>query len=255
MQEWNAAQYLRFERERTQPAADLAARIDVADPKKIIDIGCGPGNSTRVLKKRFPAAQVLGADKSPHMVEEAKKSCPGIDFMVCDAKSELKKAGGGYDIVFSNACIQWIPGHPRLLREMMGMLKEGGVLAVQTPMQMREPIHLIIDEVSQSEKWRGKLSGGRLFYNLPREEYFDLLCGISAEFFMWETAYCHRLPSREAILDWYRGTGLRPYLARLTKEEQKEFEEDILKRIKEEYPLRVGGVLFPFPRLFFTAVR
>ena len=255
MQEWNAAQYLRFERERTQPAADLAARIDLKAPEKIIDIGCGPGNSTRVLAQRFPKAKLLGIDHSVHMVEEAKKACPGMDFMVCDAARDLEKAGGGFDVVFSNACIQWIPEHPRLLREMMGILNPGGVLAVQIPMQMREPIHLIIREVTESAKWREKLLGRRIFYNMEREAYFDLLCEISKEFFMWETVYYHRLSSREAILEWYRGTGLRPYLARLCEAEQREFEEDILKRIKEEYPLRTGGVIFRFPRLFFTAVR
>lgn len=255
MRDWDAMQYLKFERERTQPAIDLAARISSDSPERIADIGCGPGNSTRVLAKRFPGAHILGADKSAHMVQTAKKNHADLDFTVCDAQNQLHMLGGGFDVVFSNACIQWIPNHPQLLLEMMSLLRPGGVLAVQVPMQMREPIHLIIREVTESAKWKGKLRGERIFYTLRPEEYFDRLCQISADFDIWETIYYHRLASPEEIMQWYRGTGLRPYLTALDESEREAFEGDVFKRVREEYPMREGGVIFKFPRLFFTAVR
>ncbi len=255
MQDWDAGQYLKFERERTQPAIDLAARINNGSPERIADIGCGPGNSTRVLAERFPDAHILGTDKSAHMVQTAKKRYPDLDFAVCDAHNQLHMLGSGFDIVFSNACIQWVPNHPQLLCEMMSLLRPGGVLAVQVPVQMREPIHLIIREVAESDKWKGKLPGEWIFYTLEPEAYFDRLCQISSDFNIWETIYYHRLASPEEIMQWYRGTGLRPYLTALDESEREAFEQDVFEQVQKAYPMREGGVIFKFPRLFFTAVR
>ena len=148
MSDWNSEQYLKFEGERTQPAVDLAARITAVRPEKIVDIGCGPGNSTKVIAQRYPDAYILGCDNSGSMLDAARKAHPGIDFTLCDARSDLDTLGNDFDLVFSNACIQWIPDHPRLLRNMMGLLKKGGAMAVQMPVNYREPIHMIIDEIA-----------------------------------------------------------------------------------------------------------
>lgn len=123
---WDSKQYLKFQKERTQPSIDLADRLTVQSPERIIDIGCGPGNSTAVLKKRYPDAEVIGADNSENMISAAKEKYPDIDFLLCDASKELGNITGKFDIVFSNACIQWVPDHPKLLREMLSLLKEGG---------------------------------------------------------------------------------------------------------------------------------
>ena len=155
---WNSEQYLKFKTERTQPAIDLASRIPVQSPADIIDIGCGPGNSTDILKKRYPNAAVVGADNSENMLEAARGNYTDIEFILCDASKELKNIGRKFDVVFSNACIQWVPDHPKLLREMMSLLKEGGALAVQIPMNYDEPIHRIIGEAVKSEKWRDKFA-------------------------------------------------------------------------------------------------
>ena len=133
---WNSEQYLKFKNERTQPAIDLANRISVQNPKKILDIGCGPGNSTEVLRRKYPDAYILGVDKSEEMIKTAKEKYPNLDFQICDAGAELSKLDHDFDIVFSNACIQWVPNHPQLLREMLGLLNENGVLAVQIPMNL-----------------------------------------------------------------------------------------------------------------------
>ncbi|OOM80132.1 methyltransferase domain-containing protein [Clostridium sp. BL-8] len=254
MGDWSSVQYLMFKNERTQSAIDLANRIFIDNPKKIIDIGCGPGNSSQVLAKRFPNAYILGVDNSANMVEAAKTDYPNLDFKICDVNKDLSILDNDFDVVFSNACIQWIPNHNQLLKKMLGLLKPGGILAIQTPMNYNEPIHKIIGEVSESEKWKSEFSNPRIFYNLTQSEYFDLLSEISSEFSMWETTYCHKLKSHEDIMEWYRGTGLRPYLNVLSDKKKKDFEKDIFDRVKTEYPKQKNGsVIFRFPRFFFIA--
>ena len=257
MAKWNSSQYLKFGAERTQPAVDLANRIGVEAPEKIIDIGCGPGNSTEVLARRFPGARVLGIDSSPEMIEAAKRDHPDLAFRLCDAGRDLPLLGQGtFDVVFSNACIQWIPDHPKLLRDMMNLLRPGGMLAVQTPMNYDEPIHRIIGEVVRSEKWAARFPNPRIFYNLTQGEYFDLLSELSSDFTLWQTIYFHRLKSHENIIEWYRGTGLRPYLSALSEAERPAFEREIFRRVVSAYPKQKNGeIIFRFPRFFFLATK
>lgn len=254
MGDWNSAQYLMFKNERTQPAIDLAQHIYINDAKKIADIGCGPGNSTQVLAERFPDAYILGIDNSSNMIEKAKKDYPNLDFKLYDVSNNLLDLDHDFDIVFSNACIQWIPDHNKLLKNMMNILKPDGVLAVQIPMNYKEPIHKIIKDVSTSDKWKSEFYNIRTMYNLTQSEYFDLLSEVSSEFSMWETIYFHKLKSHNDIMEWYLGTGLRPYLEVLCDEKKKLFEKDIFDRVKKEYPeQKNGNIIFRFPRFFFTA--
>lgn len=253
---WNSEQYLKFKAERTQPAIDLANRITVQSPTDIIDIGCGPGNSTEILKKRYPNAAVVGADNSENMLEAARKKYPDIEFIICDASRDLGRLCGKFDIVFSNACIQWVPDHHKLLREMMSLLKEGGELAVQIPMNYDEPIHKIIGETASSEKWRDKFNDPRHFYTLTPEKYYDILSEISSDFSMWQTTYFHRMKSHSNIMEWYKSTGLRPYLETLSPADKEEFEKDIFTEVEKAYPKQANGeIIFRFPRLFFKAVK
>lgn len=254
MADWDSGKYLMFENERTQPAIDLVNRINMDNPKKIIDIGCGPGNSTQVLAQKFPSAYILGIDSSANMIETAKHDHPNIDFKICDVSKDLSKLDNDFDIVFSNACIQWIPNHNELLKNMMGLLKIGGKVAVQTPMNYQEPIHKIIGEVSTNEKWKSEFTNPRIFFNLSQGEYFDLLSDISSEFYMWETTYLHKLKSHSHIMEWYKSTGLRPYLDVLEYEKKKAFEKDVFDRVVKEYGIqRNGEIIFRFPRFFFIA--
>lgn len=255
MPDWDSIQYLKFKEERTQPAIDLAGRITLSSPKKILDIGCGPGNSTQVLASRYPDAYILGIDSSENMIETAKKEHDALDFKVCDAGNSLASLSNDFDVIFSNACIQWIPNHRALLPNMMALLKDGGILAVQTPMNYEEPIHKIIQEITASSKWSSYFPNPRIFYNLNQEEYFNLLTGISAEFTMWQTTYFHIMKSHRDILEWYRATGLRPYLNLLPQEKQNSFEQEVLEQIIRSYPVQESGkIIFRFPRFFFTAV-
>ncbi len=256
MKDWNAEQYLKFQKERTQPAVDLANRIQADHPENILDIGCGPGNSTAVLYERFPGAQLLGVDNSPDMLSRAQKNYPQLSFRQMDAAAEDWNLTEKFDIVFSNACIQWIPAHQSLLPRMMSVLKSGGVLAVQVPIQEQEPIHRIIKELSENPKWKNKFPQPRIFHTLTPEEYYDLLAVQSESFEMWTTTYFHRMKSHFEIIEWYRGTGLRPYLNALDELEQKQFADEIYEEVKKQYPVQKNGeVIFRFPRLFFCAVK
>lgn len=253
MPQWNPEQYEKFIKDRTQPAIDLVNRLDFIAPKSIIDIGCGPGNSTRVLKDKFPNAKVIGADNSVEMLEKAKNIHLDLEFINLDATGDLSEVSEKFDVVFSNACIQWLPNHGELLPKLMNLLKANGVLAIQTPMQEEHPVHTIINELIATEKWSEKLTP-RQYYNLTTEEYFDVLSGISSDFDIWETIYCHRMPSYESIIEWYKGTGLRPSLEQLAESDANDFINDVYNELKSKYKVQKNSeILFRFPRLFFIA--
>lgn len=256
MKDWSSAQYLKFESQRTQPSIDLAKRISLAHPGKIIDIGCGPGNSTSVLRDVFPDADILGIDSSENMLEKARANYPELSFERCNAETELGKINERYDIVFSNACIQWIPDHRKLIRNMLNLLTENGVLAVQIPMTNQEPLFKIIYDVVAEPRW----GFGPLEFNtvstLTPEEYFNILSSLSSDFDIWETAYYHRMPNHRALLEWVKGTRLRPYLNTLDEKAAAEFEQEIYNRVVETYPVQPNGeIMFRFNRFFFTAVK
>lgn len=253
---WNSNQYLEFKKERTLPATDLANHIAVKNPQHILDIGCGPGNSTFVLAEKFPRADILGIDSSEEMIKSAHTYYPELSFMLCDASADLSILPHSYDVIFSNACLQWIPDHKSLLPRLMTRLNGGGVLAVQVPINYNEPIHQVIAQVSSSPKWKSKFSNPRIFYTLRPNEYYNILSEIASDFNLWCTTYCHRMQSHEQLLEWYRGTGLRPYLSVLNEEDKAEFEKDIYESIIKVYPIQKNGeIIFNFPRLFFTATK
>lgn len=251
---WDSALYLQFKAERTQPSIDLVKRIPLSHAARALDVGCGPGNSSRVLADAFPGTRITGVDSSPEMIAAAAAAHPDMTFRLCDAGDLTSLGENGFDIVFSNACIQWVPDHPRLLADMLSLLRPGGVLAVQIPMNRQEPIHRIIARLAAADEWRDALAGARTFHTLEQEAYFDILSERAATFQLWQTTYLHRLPSHEAIMDWYKGTGLRPYLSLLSDERAQAFERAVLHEVKREYPIqRNGEVIFRFPRFFFIA--
>lgn len=253
MSDWNSEQYLKFKKDRTQPSIDLANRLDSENPHRIIDIGCGPGNSTAVLKKRYPDAYVLGVDFSPNMIEKAKSEHSDIDFMLFDATKDFDKLDEKFDIVFSNACIQWVPNHKKLLADMMSILNPDGIMAIQVPMNFEEPIHKILTELVTGEKWSEHFNP-RIFYTLTESEYFDILSGLTENFEIWKTTYGHRMPSHNSIVEWYKSTGMKPYLDVLNDAEQEEFIADVMTELKKDYPIQANGeILFRFPRLFMLA--
>ena len=256
MVNWNSDEYLKFKSQRTQPAYDLVNRISINNPEKIIDIGCGPGNSTEVLAGKFKKADIMGIDNSQNMIDKAMQQHPELTFKLYDIQYGVSGLNNDYDIVFSNACIQWVPNHTVLIKNLFSMLRKGGALAIQIPINFSEPIHEIINDISASQKWKTFFGASRIFHTLTSAEYFDILAELTPNFFIWETTYYHNMQSHHTILDWYRGTGLRPYLDALPLDKVTEFEQDIFNEVKKRYPVQKSGqVIFPFPRLFFLAYR
>lgn len=255
MTDWNASQYLKFEQERTQPSRDLANRIPLQSHGKIMDLGCGPGNSTRVLAERFPDSEILGIDNSADMIAKARTNCPECEFQLLGVSPDIPLTGR-YNLIFSNACIQWIPDHQRLISTLFSALSKDGVLAVQVPETRNMPMYKILSALYSHPKWAEKIAGIREFYTLELEEYYELLARLSPAFSLWETNYIHCIDGIDGLIEWYRGSGLRPYLAVLDEAEQKDFIQEVKIRLREFYPLRADGtLLMRFPRLFFTLTR
>jgi trans-aconitate 2-methyltransferase len=254
-QDWNPGLYLKFQKERNQPSIDLVSRIDLANPKSIIDIGCGPGNSTQILARRWPGSRIIGIDNSPSMIETAVRDYPGMEWLLLDASKD--EIPGKYDLVFSNAAIQWIPDHEKLLRKFKGVLTENGVLAVQVPLFFDMPVGISLLKISSKPEWNEATAHVTDLFSIHNYvEYYDLLTGLFNSVEIWESDYIHVMDSHESILEMIRSTGLRPYLERLSTEaDQTEFKKEVLNSIKEDYHLQAdGNVLFPFKRLFFIAV-
>ncbi|BBB89700.1 MAG TPA: methyltransferase domain-containing protein [Methylomusa anaerophila] len=255
MGDWNPDSYLKFEKERTQPVKDLAARIEIEEPSRILDIGCGPGNSTKELKIKWPKAYIIGLDNSPNMIEKAKANLPDIEWVPADASTDLTHLGK-FDIVFSNAAIQWIPNHESLLRKLFFMLNAKGVLAIQIPNVSEMAINKALKTTVSNKKWEKYLESAKqqIFYYSP-QFYYDILCKLTPVVYLWRTNYYHVMSSHRNIIDWYKSTGMRPYLDELPNDNLRaEFANDVLKIVEKEYEVQKdGNILFPFTRIFFTA--
>ena len=253
---WSAEQYVKFEDERTRPARDLLAQVPLQNPRVIVDMGCGPGNSTELLVERYPEAQTIGLDSSPNMLKDARARLPSVTFDTADANSWTP--GPEVDLVFANAIYQWVPGRLEVLPNVLAAMPPGGVLAVQMPDNLEEPSHRLMRETAAAGPWSLKLAGAggaRGVLHSP-QTYYDLLRPFGARVDVWHTTYYHPLEGAPAIVDFLGSTALRPYLGPLDEEERARFLADYTERIAEAYPLGPGGtVLLRFPRLFIVAVR
>jgi trans-aconitate 2-methyltransferase len=253
---WDAALYLRFADERTRPAADLLARIPLDNPAHVVDLGCGPGNSTELLRRRWPRAAIAGVDNSPEMLAAAKAAHPDARWVRGDAAHWT--ADPPADVIFSNAALQWVRDHGRLLPRLLAQAAPGGILAVQLPAHAGSPLVQQIKRVAEAPEWRRPLAAaGRALTLESAAFYYDTLSPHAGRLDIWETEYQHVLANVEAIVEWMRGTGLRPYLEALsTDEERTRFEQRLLTGLREAYPPRIDGrVLFPFRRMFILAQR
>lgn len=255
MAEWDSEQYLQFKSQRTQPAIDLANRIRAANPHTVLDIGCGPGNSTQVLKTRFPHAHILGIDNSENMIAKAAATYPDMAFKLMSV-DEVCHSDANYDVIFSNACLQWVPNHREVLPLLFGRLRANGVLAVQVPINTQEPLFRIIKEIVHDEKWGFPASLHEQNSTLSGDEYFDILSSLTDNFDIWETVYYHTMPSIQAMVEWVKGTRLLPYTQALGKADVQRLIDEITERAATVYQKQTNGaILFRFRRLFFTATR
>ena len=255
-EDWSARQYLRFEAERTQPAIDLLNRVPQGSRSLIADLGCGSGNSTRLLVERFPASETVGIDTSPDMLAAAREKLPSVRFL--QESVQNWGAAAPMDLIFANAVMQWVPHHLNVMADLLGQLAPDGCLAVQMPDNFNEPPHASMREVASRPAFRDKLAKAAA----RREEigafsdYFERLTPLCERVDIWRTTYVHRLAGPGAIVEWVKATGLRPFLEPLSATEQETFLTLYAEEVARAYPpLANGDVLPPFPRLFVIAVR
>jgi len=250
MTDWNPSLYLQFASERTRPAAELLARIAKPSARHIADLGCGPGNSTELLRGAWPDAVITGVDNSPAMLEKAQKALPDCQFVNADIGSWQPEQP--LDVLYANASLQWVSGHSTLFPHLASLLATDGVLAVQMPDNWQEPSHAAMRQVAAE---LGHSAHGRI----PLESvqrYYDLLSGSHCEVDVWRTTYFHPMASHQAIVEWLSATGLRPFLQDLDSVSQKAFLSRYLQLLEEHYPRQQNGqILLAFPRLFIVARR
>jgi len=253
---WSPAQYLQFEDERTRPPRDLLARVPLDHVANAVDLGCGPGNSTELLIERFGVDVVSGMDNDAAMLSAARKRLPRTRFIEADVTSWQPDTPP--DLLFSNAVFQWVPDHLTILGRLMDTLAEGGVLAVQMPDNVMEPSHQLMEDVAKEAPWRGLLeAGSQGRESLPAPSvYYERLSRKAAHIDIWHTAYYHRLADAAAIVEWFKGSALRPYLEALPPDQREAFTAEYRQRIAKAYPpMADGSVLLRFPRLFIVASR
>jgi trans-aconitate 2-methyltransferase len=259
MPSWDPGQYLQFVQERTRPARDLVGRSALESPRRVIDLGCGPGNSSRLLAERWPGAALTGLDSAAAMIAAASRDYPDADWVEGDIAGWATEDGPAYDLVFSNAALQWVADHATVYPGMFGRVAPGGALAIQVPADIDAPAHRAMRDLAASPRWRDAWPAGgvREWRVHDAGFYYDLLCRRAARLDIWQTEYLHILPDAAAIVAWYKGTGLRPFLDALpTDHDRERFEADYLTRIREAYRPRADGrVILPFLRLFLIAWR
>ena len=253
MPTWKADQYLKFATERTQPCRDLAARVAVENPRRVIDLGCGPGNSTEVLPARWPLAELTGLDSSAEMIGRAHAAHPEWRWMEAAIEPWLD-GEDCFDVVFSNAALQWVPDHLDAFPRLMARVAAGGALAVQMPDNFDAEAHRLMRAVASRFPAAASV---REWFAHEAGFYYDALAPVAARVELWTTEYFHVMDGPDDIVEWYKGSGMRPFLDALSSDaERARFTADYLTALRGGYPARHDGrVLFPFRRLFIVAYR
>lgn len=247
---WDPDRYLTYADERGRPFVELVRRIGAESPPRVVDLGCGPGNLTRLLAERWPGAEVTGVDSSPEMVEKARRDVPGIEFRVGDLRDWHD---GPVDVLVSNATLQWLPDHLDVLPRLVERVGPGGWLAFQVPGNFEEPSHTIRRDLAAEPAYAAHTAGVAVPDSHDPAVYLDLLAGLGCSVDAWETTYLHLLSGEDPVFTWVSGTGARPTLQALPAGLREQFEEEFRARLRAAYPPRSYGVVLPFRRVFVVA--
>ena len=251
---WDPAQYLKFSNERVRPAFDLLAQVPLETARHVVDLGCGAGNMTVILKQRFPAADVLGVDGAETMLAKARTAAPGCRFEQADFSTWAPKSNQP-DLIFSNAALHWVTNHETLFPRLLSLLAPHGVLAIQMPSMHDAPLRALQNEVAREGPWSRYLDDtGYARALLPVETYYDVIRPLVASLDIWQTTYLHVLSGEDAVTEWAAGSSLRPFLDKLPLEIAMAFKAAYSAALRPHYPRRPDGTtLLPFKRFFLIA--
>ncbi|MEP6545833.1 MAG: trans-aconitate 2-methyltransferase [Gammaproteobacteria bacterium] len=254
---WSARQYMTFEDERTRPVRDLLCALPAVEARSVIDLGCGPGNSTEVLAAHFPDAVICGIDSSPDMIAAARQRLPRAQFAV--GGIEEWKDAGPFDVILANAVLHWVPNHATLLPALVAKLATGGCLAIQMPDNLDGAAHRLMREVAADGPWAPALTEAAAARTAIADAawYYELLRPLCRKVDVWRTTYHHPLSGGpSSIVEWFKGSGLRPFLEPLNALQRDAYLARYTAAVAQAYTtLADGSVLLPFPRLFLVAVR
>ena len=256
---WDPQLYLRFADHRLRPALELLGRVPVESPEVVFDLGCGVGQITRMIAAQWPAAKVYGLDNSAEMLDQARREPGPVDWVAGDIRTWQPE--GAVDVIYSNATLQWLDGHGVLFPRLISFLRPGGCLAVQVPLSWAAPSHRLMRETLADGGRDGTALGtDQLRRAVGRDwveqaaAYYDLLAGLTRTLDIWETEYLQILEGNDPVLEWVKGTGLRPILNGLEGDERERFLAEYTQRLRVAYPMRADGrTLYPFRRLFIVA--
>ncbi len=252
---WNPDLYLAFGDHRLRPALDLMGRIPLAAPRRIVDLGCGPGHVTKLLAARWPKAETVGIDNAPIMIERARRDVPALAFRLDDIATW--HAEPPVDLIFTNAALHWLDDHARLFPRLLAQLNPGGVLAAQMPRNDGAPSHRALGETAEAGPWRAKLAP--LLRRAPVQApaaYHRMLAPQTQDLDIWESEYLHPLCGEDPVAEWTKATALMPFLETLAGPDRGAFEAAYRARLRQAYPREADGrTLFPFRRLFIVARR
>ena len=253
---WDPARYVQFGDYRDRPFFDLTARVHAEAPRRVVDLGCGPGNLTATLAARWPGAAVEGLDSSAEMLAQsgqAAAATENLSFRLADIAAWTPAPDT--DVVVTNAALQWVPGHRELLPRWLEALRPGAWFALQVPGNFNAPSHSLMRSLADSDEWAGRLAGVLRHDDAVAEPagYLELMLDAGCDADAWETTYVQLLPGADAVLQWVRGTGLRPVLAALSAEDAARFEAEYSRLLNEAYPPGGHGTVFPFRRIFAVA--
>lgn len=250
--DWDPQLYLRFGDERSRGQVDLLSRVHADDPRDVLDLGCGPGNSTAVLAARWPDADLLGVDSSPEMIERARVELPSASFEVADLREWLGR-GTRSDVVFSHATLQWVPDHLDLMGDLVASVRPGGWLAIGVPGNFAEPSHALREELAATDPYAEFTAGVASPSAHDPEVYLRTLRALGCSVDAWETTYLHQLQGPDGVFDWVSGTSARPALQALPDGLRERFASELRARLRAAYPAQDGIVVLPFRRVFVVA--